>query len=215
VLGLGVGSTAALAEAEDSVRFYEINPKIISLARGEGGYFSYLADTPAHVEIVEGDARISLERELEQGQPQGFDVLAVDTFTSDAIPMHLLTEEAVALYRRHLAAHGVVALHISNAHLDLVPVALAHAKAFGMHATVVSHDPKEDSARSVWVILSPDAEFSWGPTFVRAVAHVRRLEWVGASAVKWTDEHGSVLPLLWRGDWQGEVRELVRAAARD
>jgi hypothetical protein len=212
VLGLGVGSTAALAEAGDSVRFYEINPKVISLARGEGGYFSYLADTAAHVEIVEGDARISLERELEQGQTWGFDVLAVDTFTSDAIPMHLLTEEAVALYRRHLAAHGVLALHISNAHLDLVPVALAHAKRFGMHATLVVYDPPEDAARSVWVILSPDAEFSWGPTFVHAVARVRRLEWVGASSVEWTDEHGSVLPLLWRGDWQRDVRELVRAA---
>jgi len=214
VLGLGVGSTAALAHAEDRVRFYEINPKIISLARGEGGYFSYLADTPAHVEIVEGDARISLEHELEQGQAQGFDVLAVDTFSSDAIPMHLLTEEAVALYRHHLAAHGVLALHISNAHLDLVPVALAHARAFGMHATLAVYDPKEDAARSVWVILSPDVEFSWGPTFVRAVAHVRRLEWVGAPAVSWTDEHGSVLPLLWRGSWHGEVRELVPAAAR-
>ncbi|KFE69540.1 spermidine synthase [Hyalangium minutum] len=210
VLGLGVGSTAALAEAEDSVRFYEINPQVISLARGQGGYFSYLADTAARVEIVEGDARISLERE----QAQGFDVLAVDTFSSDAIPMHLITEEAVALYRGHLATHGVLALHISNAHLDLVPVALAHAKAFAMHATVVVHDPTEDAARSVWVILSPDGEFSWGPTFTHAVARVRRLEWVGTHAVRWTDEHGSVLPLLWRGDWQGEVREFVRAAAQ-
>ncbi len=89
---------------------------------GEGGYFSYLADTAARVEIVEGDARISLERELERGQAQGFDVLAVDVFSSDAIPVHLLTHEAVALYRQHLAPHGVLALHISNAHLDLVPV---------------------------------------------------------------------------------------------
>ena len=213
VLGLGVGSTAALAQAEDSVRFYEINPQVISLARGQGGYFSYLADTAARVDIVEGDARISLERELERGEAQRFDVLAVDTFSSDAIPMHLLTEEAVALYRRHLAAHGVLALHISNAHLDLVPVTPSHARTFGMHAAVVVHEPKEDAARSVWVILSPDAEFSWGPTFTHAVARVRRLEWVGAHAVRWTDEHGSVLPLLWRRDWQGEVRELVAAAA--
>ncbi|MBN1206625.1 MAG: fused MFS/spermidine synthase, partial [Myxococcaceae bacterium] len=209
VLGLGIGSTAALAQAEDSVRFYEINPKIISLARGEGGYFSYLADSPARVEVVEGDARISLERELERGEPQGFDVLAVDTFSSDSIPVHLLTEEAVAVYRQHLAPHGVLALHISNAHLDMVPVALAHAKAFGMHATLVVYDPKDNEARSIWMLLGPDAEFSWGPTFARAPSKVRRLELMGAPAVTWTDERGSVLPLLRHGSWHGETREII------
>jgi hypothetical protein len=213
VLGLGVGSTAALAQAEDSVRFYEINPKIISLARGEGGYFSYLADAAAKVEVVEGDARISLERELERGEAQGFDVLAVDTFSSDSIPVHLLTEEAVAVYRRHLSSHGVLALHISNAHLDLVPIALAHARAFGMHATLIVHDPKTEAVRSVWVLLSPDTEFTWGPTFLNTASSVRRLELLGAPAVTWTDERGSVLPLLRSGSWQSEVREIIVPAA--
>ncbi|WP_224242615.1 spermidine synthase [Hyalangium gracile] len=213
VLGLGVGSSAALARAEDSVRFYEINPKIISLARGEGGYFSYLADTPARVEIIEGDARISLERELERGEAQGFDVLAVDTFSSDSIPVHLLTDEAVSVYRRHLGPHGVLALHISNAHLDLVPIALAHARKFGMHATLVVYDPADRTARSVWMLLSPDAEFSWGPTFVNATSKVRRLELAGPPSITWTDERGSVLPLLQKGSWHGEVRELIAPAA--
>jgi hypothetical protein len=198
VLGLGIGSTAALAQAGDSVRFYEINPKIISLARGEGGYFSYLADTPAQVEIIEGDARISLERELEQGQPQAFDVLAVDVFSSDSIPVHLLTHEAVDVYRRHLAPHGVLALHISNAHLNLAPVALEHARTFGMHATLVVHEPKDEAARSVWVILSPDAEFSLGRTFRQASSRVEHLNPQGAELISWTDERGSVLPLLRR-----------------
>jgi hypothetical protein len=198
VLGLGVGSTAALAHAEDSVRFYEINPKIISLARGEGGYFSYLADTPAQLEVIEGDARISLERELEQGQAQAFDVLAVDVFSSDSIPVHLLTREAVDVYRQHLAPHGVMALHISNAHLDLVPVTLAHARAFGLHATLVIYEPKDEAARSVWVILSPDAEFSHGRIFAQALSRVRRLAPESAPTVTWTDEQGSVLPLLRR-----------------
>jgi hypothetical protein len=191
------------------VRFYEINPKIISLARGEGGYFSYLSETPAHVEIVEGDARISLERELERGEAQGFDVLAVDTFSSDSIPVHLITQEAVAVYRQHLSRHGVLALHISNAHLDLVPVALAHAWTYGMHATLVVYNPSDSPARSVWVLLSPDLEFSWGPTFVHASSNVRRLEPLGPPSVTWTDERGSVLPLLQKGSWQGEVRELI------
>jgi hypothetical protein len=198
VLGLGVGSTAALAQAEDTVRFYEINPKIISLARGEGGYFSYLADTPAQVEIIEGDARISLERELEQGQPQNFDVLAVDVFSSDSIPVHLLTREAVDVYRRHLARHGVLALHISNAHLNLVPVTLEHARTFELHATLVVHEPKDEAARSVWVILSPDTEFSLGRTFRQALSRVERLKPESFETVSWTDEQGSVLPLLRR-----------------
>jgi hypothetical protein len=196
VLGLGIGSTAALARAEDALRFYEINPKIISLARGEGGYFSYLADTAAQVEIIEGDARISLERELEQGQAQAFDVLAVDVFSSDSIPVHLLTREAVDVYRQHLAPHGVLALHISNAHLNLVPVALEHARTFHMHATLVIHEPRDEGARSVWVILSPDAEFSFGRTFVQAQSRVEHPRPEHVETVSWTDERGSVLPLL-------------------
>lgn len=223
VLGLGVGSTAALTQTGDSVRFYEINPKIISLARGEGGYFNYLSASPAPVEIVEGDARISLERELERGEAQGFDVLAVDTFSSDSIPVHLLTEEAVRVYLRHLAPHGVLALHISNAHLDLVPIALAHARTFGMHATRVVYDPRrgssmdshEEAARSVWMLLSPDEGFSWGTTFLRAPSDVRRLELMGAPTLTWTDERGSVLPLLQQGDWEGKVREPGLPAAAD
>ncbi|ADO72471.1 spermidine synthase [Stigmatella aurantiaca] len=209
VLGLGIGSSAALAQAGDSVRFYEINPKIISLARGEGGYFSYLSDATAQIEVVEGDARIALEHELERKEPQGFDVLAVDVFSSDSIPVHLLTEEAVAVYRQHLAPHGVLALHISNAHLDLVPIALAHAQAFGMHATLVVYEPKDASARSVWVILSPDAEFSWSSTFRQATASVRRLELDKPPSLTWTDERGSVLPLLRRGSWATEAREII------
>jgi hypothetical protein len=203
------------------VRFYEINPKIISLARGEGGYFSYLADTPARVEVIEGDARISLERELERGEAQGFDVLAVDTFSSDSIPVHLLTEEAVHVYRQHLSPRGVLALHISNAHLDLVPIALAHARTFGMHATRVVYDPKhgslmdshDEAARSVWMLLSPEEGFSWGAGFVHAPSEVRRLELVEAPTVTWTDERGSVLPLLRHGGWEGKVREPLTPAA--
>jgi hypothetical protein len=214
VLGLGVGSTAALAREEDTVRFYEINPKIISLAQGEGGYFSYLADTRAKVEVVEGDARISLEHELERGEAQRFDVLAVDTFSSDSIPVHLLTEEAVAVYRQHLAPHGVLALHISNAHLDLVPIVLAHARAFGLHATHVVYEPKDDTVRSTWMILSPDAEFSWGRTFLRTDSKVRRLELARAPEVLWTDERGSVLPLLGRGGWEGMAREITAPPTR-
>ncbi|QSQ22709.1 ferrichrome ABC transporter permease [Pyxidicoccus parkwayensis] len=196
VLGLGVGTTAALMEAEDSLRFYEINPVVIALAQGEGGFFSFLHDSPAKVDVVEGDARISLEREWERGEPQGFDVLALDTFSSDAVPVHLLTQEAVALYVKHLAPHGVLALHISNVHLDLVPLTLAHARALGLKASFVFHETSGDALRSNWMLLSPDREFSWGPTFTKAQARVRRLGLRGEPDFTWTDELSSVLRVL-------------------
>ncbi len=213
VLGLGVGTSAALTREEDTMRFYEINPKVISLARGEGGYFSYLADTPGRVEVVEGDARISLEQELERGEAQAFDVLALDVFSSDSIPTHLLTEEAVALYRKHLAPHGVLALHISNVHLDLVPIALAHAKAFGMYATLIVNETKGDALLSAWMVLSPDAEFSWGRTFVRASAIVRRMELAEPPRVTWTDERSSVLSVLRRGQRKVPTRDVSKPPA--
>jgi hypothetical protein len=203
---LGVGASAALMHPGDTARFYEINPKVISLAQGEGGYFSYLADTPARVEVVEGDARISLEQELERGEAQAFDVLALDVFSSDAIPMHLLTEESVALYRTHLAPRGVLALHISNVHLDLVPIALAHARAFGMHATLAVNETKGDALRSMWMILSPSPEFSWGPTFTQSMGTVHRLELAEPTRITWTDERSSVLPVLRRSHKLVETR---------
>ncbi|NBD12516.1 fused MFS/spermidine synthase [Corallococcus silvisoli] len=197
MLGLGVGSSAALLEAGDAGRFYEINPVIIDLARGQGGYFSLLSDTPAHVDVIEGDARISLERELEHGS-QAFDVLALDVFSSDAIPVHLLTREAVALYRQHLAPHGVLVLHISNQHLDLVPISLAHAQASGMSAALVALDGEggDDAVSSTWMLLSPDREFFWSSTFTRGRARVRRLGLRGEPDYTWTDERSSVLQAL-------------------
>ncbi|MBU8895592.1 fused MFS/spermidine synthase [Corallococcus sp. M34] len=202
VLGLGVGTSAALLEPEDSLCFYEINPTIIALARGQQGFFSYLLDARGAVEVVEGDARISLERELERGQPRGFDVLALDVFSSDAIPVHLLTEEAVALYLRHLAPHGVLALHISNQYLDLLPVTLAHARASGLFATLVYQESRADALRSTWVVLSPDREFSWGPTFTRTLSSVRRLSLRGPPDFTWTDERSSVLLALRSVVWE-------------
>ncbi|NRD59411.1 spermidine synthase [Corallococcus exiguus] len=195
MLGLGVGNSATLMAAGDDVRFYEINPDIIDLAKGQGGFFSTLTDTPAHVEVVEGDARISLEKELEQGSRQ-FDVLALDVFSSDAIPVHLLTKEAVALYLQHLAPHGLLAMHISNQHLDLVPISLAHAGAAGLTAALVARDSDGDAVASSWMLLSPDKEFFGGATFSKTRARVRRLVLRGEPEYVWTDERSSVLQAL-------------------
>jgi hypothetical protein len=198
VLGLGVGTSAALAQAGDTMRFYEINPVVISLARGEGGYFEYLKDSPATVEVVEGDARISLEQEVAAGQPQGFDVLALDVFSSDSIPMHLLTEEAMALYQKHLAPHGVLALHVSNLHLDLAPVVLAHASHFGLHPTLVamSDDDKNIGFACKWMVLSPDADFTRGLVFRKSTSDVLPMGQPEMPKVTWTDDRSSVLSAL-------------------
>jgi SAM-dependent methyltransferase len=218
VLGLGVGTSAALAQAGDTVRFYEINPIVIALARGEGGYFAYLQDTPATVEVVEGDARIALEQEVARGQPQAFDVLALDVFSSDSIPMHLLTEEAMAVYQRHLAPRGVLALHVSNLHLDLVPMLLAHAERFGLHPTLVSVDKDEKSVglSSKWMVLSPERDFTRGLAFSKSGSEVLPMGGLGLPRVTWTDDQSSVLSalkLLQRGPSAEELAAETQVAA--
>src|SRR5262249_6889330 len=118
VVGLGAGTIAAYGRPGDHIRFYEINPEVPPIARD---YFTYIRDSGAQVEIVEGDARTSLAAE----PPQHFDVLVVDAFSGDAVPLHLLTSEALALYRKHLNPGGILAFHISNRHVDLeAPIAL-------------------------------------------------------------------------------------------
>jgi hypothetical protein len=132
VAGLGVGTIATYGRAGDLLRFYEINPDVVRFATG--GVFTYVADTPARVEIVLGDARISLEREASQQ----FDVLVVDAFSSGAIPVHLLTAEAFEVYLRHLRSGGVLAIHASNRTLDLMPVISSLAHHFKLAAVSVA-----------------------------------------------------------------------------
>ena len=187
VIGLGAGTLAAYGRAGDAVRIYEINPQVIELARNE---FTYLADSPAKVEVVLGDARLSLEREA----PQGFDVLAVDAFSSDSIPVHLLTAEAFAVYFRHLKPGGILAVHISNRFLDLKPVVKAAAAALGKTARIV--EDESDDARgtygTTWVLVaeSPEA-FAEAPL----AGAVEPLE--SARAIRlWTDDYSDLYGIL-------------------
>jgi SAM-dependent methyltransferase len=151
VIGLGTGTLAGYGREGDTFRLYEINPQVIDIAMKR---FSYVTDTRAQVELVLGDARLSLERE----PSQGFDVLAVDAFSSDAIPVHLLTAEAFATYFRHLRPKGVVAVHISNRYLDLKPVLQQAAAQFGRHARLVDEDSDEERGvyGSTWVLIAND-----------------------------------------------------------
>ncbi|MGQ0547441.1 MAG: spermidine synthase [Betaproteobacteria bacterium] len=152
VIGLGTGTIAAYGRRGDLYRFYDIDARVIRLAQSE---FTYLGDSEATIELALGDARLTLERE----PPQGFDVLAVDAFSSDAIPVHLITREALGAYLRHVQPDGIVAFHVSNRFLELVPVVARLAREHGAHAVLVDDNPDEDDAyrsRSDWVLVSRD-----------------------------------------------------------
>jgi hypothetical protein len=194
VIGLGIGTISAYGRAGDHLRFYEINDRVIRIARGEYGHFSYLNSCPAAVTVVPGDARISLERELQSGQKQNFDIFVIDAFSSDAIPVHLLTAEALQLYLQHLRdEHSVVAFHITNKSLDLVPVVARLAEHFGLKMQrVVSVGNNLLVARSEWMLLSRDPEFFARPQ-MRSAAQI-----IPARRVRlWTDDYSN-LAQIWR-----------------
>jgi spermidine synthase len=152
MIGLGVGTVATYGRKGDVFRFYEIDPQVPIVART---YFSYLNESEAKIEIVLGDARLSIEREA----PQNYDVLAVDAFSGDAIPAHLITREAVQLFRRHLARDGILAYHVSNRYLDLAPVVGRIAAEEGMAALQIDdykgiNGDNPVKSPSVWVLVA-------------------------------------------------------------
>jgi hypothetical protein len=187
VVGLGVGTIAAYGRPGDRFTFYEINPLVEPIARN---LFTYLRDSGAAVSVVSGDGRMSLSREA----PQGFDVLVVDAFTGDAIPLHLLTREAMQVYRRQLAPGGVVAFHVSNSYLDLAPEIARVAESEGMQARVVESFaiPAEGAYRATWVLVSGDAEF-----FAKAGVESVAMAIAQRPDLRvWTDDYSSLWPVL-------------------
>jgi len=186
VIGLGTGTLAAYARLGDYYRYYEINPLVVQVARGQ---FTFLADCHGKLDVAMGDARLSLERE----RPENFDVLAVDAFSGDAIPVHLLTREAMDLYFRHLRPDGILAVHISNQHLDLLPVLAGEASSSGRRVRVV--DTEDDDAAGVfaatWVlVVAPPGDFD---NEIRAdsnpVSRARRVR-------LWTDDYSNLFQIL-------------------
>jgi hypothetical protein len=187
VIGLGVGTIAAYGQHVDRIRFYEINPAVTPIAQN---LFSYLRESGARVSIVEGDARSSLSRE----QPQNFDVLVVDAFSGDAIPLHLLTAQAMDLYKRHLAPGGILAFHISNQHVDLEPEIALLAKDAGMDARRVSSLANEERGEfnATWMLVTENASFFAQP----GVASQIRTPAEDTRVHLWTDDYSSLLPLV-------------------
>ncbi|MEM9280981.1 MAG: fused MFS/spermidine synthase [Verrucomicrobiota bacterium] len=196
VVGLGIGTIATYARPGDRVRFYEINPQVEELALS---HFSYLEDCRGEVEVVLGDARVSLETELEETGPQQFDVLVVDAFSGDSIPIHLLTVEAIDLYSRHLKADGVMAIHISNLHLDLSSPVRNLADYAGYEAVRVAHEPAYDDYAnyySDWVLVTRNQEFLSAIEIENYVS-----EWYSQLEPKliWSDDYSNLLQVI---DWE-------------
>ena len=185
VVGLGAGTLAVYGQAADVMRFYEINPDVISLA---WEHFTFLNDCHAKVDVCPGDARLVLERESDQQ----FDVLVLDAFSGDAIPVHLLTSEAMQIYTRHLRADGVLAVHISNTYFDLEPVVRALGEEFGLNARVQACSQGADGGvalDSVWMLLCRDANLltqALGPETATKTCRT----------VLWTDDRNNLLNVL-------------------
>lgn len=187
VIGLGAGTTAVYGRAGDRFTYYEINPMDIQIAERQ---FTFLKDSPALIDIVEGDARLSLERE----PPQEFDLLAVDAFSGDSIPVHLLTREAFELYFQQLKPDGVLAVHISNSYLDLRPVVAGAAANLGKEAVLIQNldDHPRGISVAVWVLLGDPAKFEGQRDIERKGAILLP----GAKNRMWTDDFSNLFEAL-------------------
>lgn len=186
VIGLGVGTIATYLAAEDRLCYYEIDPLVIEI---QDQFFTYYKDCPADKQIVIGDARIQMERQ----EPQEFDAIFVDAFSGDAIPVHLLTIEAMAVYEKHLAIGGVVAFHISNRYLNLHPVIDGLAKSKGLHS-IRLHTTKADgfhTTASDWIVLTKDPILEEQPPF-----DLLRIPLDPSSPLLWTDQSSSLWDVL-------------------
>jgi hypothetical protein len=186
VIGLGTGTIASYGRLGDYYRYYEINPLVLKLATSE---FTFLPDCKAKHDVAMGDARLSLERE----QPENLDILAVDAFSSDSIPVHLLTTQAMELYFHHLRPNGILAVHISNRYLDLQPVVEEEAEATGHVARLVdsTSDDDTDVFEATWVLVtspSPgfDDDLTRNSTKIELKKRIRL----------WTDDYSNLFQIL-------------------
>ncbi|HEX6529103.1 MAG TPA: fused MFS/spermidine synthase [Burkholderiales bacterium] len=190
IIGLGTGTIAAYGRSGDIYRFYDIDSRVMQIALHE---FTYLTDSKAKVELALGDARLTLERE----PPRNFDVLAVDAFSSDAIPVHLITREALGVYLKHVKPDGIVAFHVSNRFLDLIPVVARIAAENGAQAVLVRDDPDEETdyrrSRTDWVLVSRNPAALRRPAIVErgAVEPEDQPDWR-----TWTDDYSNLIQIL-------------------
>src|SRR3954471_1354097 len=191
VIGLGAGSIIAYARKGDTFRFYEINPQVVDVAKHE---FTFMQDTPAKIEVVLGDGRLSLEREPDQQ----FDVLAMDAFSGDSIPMHLLTRQAMEIYLRHLKPGGVLAFQATNRFINIAPIVASLAAEFGLSAVLISDFPESESGADYWtsstdqVLVTSNRKLLEAEPVRSAASDIA----VPAGFRVWTDDFNNLLRVL-------------------
>ena len=186
VIGLGTGTLAVYGQPGDVFRFYELNADVIEVARD---HFTYLSGSRAKVETVLGDARLNMERE----PAQDYDLIAVDAFSSDSIPVHLITREAMAVYLKHLDDRGAVAFHVTNRFLKLAPVVKAIADEYGLHTALVSDEAEaSDLARTDWVIVTRNAKLLQAADIAAATSEIEPIH----ALATWTDDYNNLFRIL-------------------
>jgi len=193
VLGLGVGTLAAFARPGDTVRFYEINPAVTPYCTGTEPAFTYLRDCKGRAEVVLGDARLSLERELRKQQPARFDILVMDAFSGDSVPVHLLTAEAFEVYEAHLRdTNGIIAVNISNQFLDLRDLMLSIGRRFGLEVVFIhSLGSLPDVTSSRWCLLTKHKNFVQQELIQNA-----REDYTARREILWTDDFSNLFQLF-------------------
>jgi len=186
-VGMGVGTIAAYGKQGDLIKFYEINPKVIEIA---SNYFYYLNESPAQIQIALGDARLVLERE----RPQQFDVLTVDAFSGDAVPVHLVTREALAVYLQHIKPDGAIAFHVTSRYLSLAPVIKLLADEAGYEAVMIADrsDDNPYATHSDWVIVTRNQSFLTSPEVLKKSIEIESIE----SMKVWTDDFSNLFQIL-------------------
>ncbi|HJW08680.1 MAG TPA: hypothetical protein VJ483_03550, partial [Holophagaceae bacterium] len=225
VIGLGVGSVACYDRPGDAYSFFEINPTVSDLAGPTSRTFRNLRGAPAPVELVEGDGRLILERELEEGHPRQFDLLAVDAFTGDSVPWHLLTIEAIRLYFGHLAPDGILAIHVTNP-LPVDRLAILSARELGLYGVYIVDVPTPGALPSQWhsksryvllakapevlsdPVIQEGALVGFGPKVFRGES---RDSWKLAFLKRdtaWTDSRSSSWDLIYKRSVLDELKDL-------
>jgi hypothetical protein len=189
VIGLGAGVIAAWMQPGDRLVFYEISPRVVEIAKRE---FTFLADTSAKTEVIMGDGRLSLERE----PPRGYDVLGIDAFSGDSIPMHLVTREAMALYVKHIKPDGVIVFQATNRYIDLLPVVKRLAAEFGMEAVNVSDSPEAAEGPQYWYSATDQVIVTRNQKLLERIDEVADEIEDRAGLPTFTDSHHNLLRIL-------------------
>ena len=194
IIGLGAGMLAAMGKDGDVIRYYEINPAVDSLTKK---YFTFLKDGKAKSDVLLGDGRLVLERQLAAGQTQQFDVLVIDAFRGASPPTHLMTAEAFDIYQKHLAANGVIAINFELNTFEMAPLHRGMAKLFGMDVRWFETKPKEEAGCSEpisWALYTKDKALFDVERVKKAISEWRDND--TSSGIVWTDASSNLMSIL-------------------